>query len=49
MNTDREPYRWRTLGLYDIHRARMWQGVICTGVVAAFVGIIALIMWAGMQ
>jgi hypothetical protein len=42
VNTDREPHRWRTLALYDVHRARLWQGVICTAVILALIAVAAL-------
>lgn len=41
---DREPYRWRTLGLFEVYRARLWQGVICVGVVAGV--ILGLLAWS---
>ena len=40
---DREPYRWRTLGLFEVYRARLWQSVICVGVMGVILG---LLMWA---
>lgn len=43
---ERQPYRWRTLGLFEVHRARMWQTIICAGIVTAFVGMVAVIVWA---
>lgn len=41
----RTPTRWQTLALYDVHRARMWQVLICSGVVLAFALIVGVI-WA---
>ncbi|WP_260763172.1 hypothetical protein [Mycobacterium sp. SMC-4] len=34
---------WRHLAWFDVKRARLWQGVICTGVVLAFVLIVAAV------
>jgi hypothetical protein len=32
---DRDPYKWRTLGLFGVYRSRLWQTVICLTVVVA--------------
>lgn len=42
---ERWVYRWRTLSWYDVHRARLWQGVICAGVVLTFALIVGVV-WA---
>ncbi len=34
---------WRTLSWFEVRRARLWQGVICVGVVGVILG---LLMWA---
>lgn len=34
---------WRTLDWFDVRRARLWQSVICVGVVGVILG---LLMWS---
>lgn len=38
--------RWRTLDWFEVRRARLWQGVICVGVVAVWGVILGLLMWS---
>jgi len=38
--------RWRYLAWFDVKRARLWQGVICVGVVAVMGVILGLLMWS---
>lgn len=35
---------WRTLDWWGVRRARLWQGVICVGVVMGV--ILGLLMWS---
>lgn len=44
LNSLRE--RWRTLAWFDVKRARLWQSVVCVGVVAVMGVILGLLMWA---
>ena len=37
---------WRTLDWWGVRRARLWQGVICVGVVAAMAVVYGLIVCA---
>lgn len=37
---------WRTLDWWGVRRARLWQGVICVGVVAVMALVLGLIVWA---
>ena len=40
---------WRTLDWWGVRRARLWQGVVCVGVVAVWGVILGLLMWAGLR
>ena len=37
---------WRTLDWWGVRRARLWQSVVCVGVVAAMGVILGLLMWS---
>lgn len=41
--------RWRYLAWFDVKRARLWQGVICAGVVLAFALIVGAILAAALS
>lgn len=41
-----EPGRARYLAWFDVKRARLWQSVICVGVVAVMGVILGLLIWA---
>lgn len=44
MSMTRLVWWWRTLDWFDVKRARLWQGVVCVGVVAGV--ILGLLMWS---
>lgn len=41
---NREPHKWRTLALCDVHRSRMWQTVICLSVVVGMAVVYGLLI-----
>ena len=38
--------RWRYLAWFDVKIARLWQSVVCVGVVAVMALILGLLMWS---